>query len=257
MRNLVLVFACVITFAGFAIAAHAEDEWEARTYKDANGKTLPYRLLKPIDYDPKQDKKYPLVLFFHGVGESGHDNQAQLKNGVRAFAKEDIRKKFPCFVAAPQCEKGLMWVNTPWSLDSHIQPETPSEPMRRAMEMRESLLKEMPIDPNRQYMTGLSFGGFGVWDAITRYPDVFAAAIPVCGGADEHKASLVAKLPIWAFHGDKDGVVKTIRSRHIIEAIKKEGGNPKYTEYPGVGHDSWTRAFNEPELMPWLFQQHK
>lgn len=247
---------CLLCLLVFACAGRcAEDPFEAKMYKDAAGKTLPYRLLKPLDYDPKQ--KYPLVIFFHGVGESGHDNARQVGNGIRVFATEENRKKFPCFLAAPQCESGLMWVNTPWTLPEHVQPEKPSEPMRLAMEMCESLEKEFSIDTKRLYITGLSFGGFGAWDAITRYPDVFAAAIPVCGGADEHKAPLVAKLPIWAFHGDKDGVVKTIRSQHMIEAIKKAGGNPKYTEYPGVGHDSWNKAYAEPELLPWLFAQKK
>jgi predicted peptidase len=104
---------------------------------------------------------------------------------------------------------------------------------------------------------GVSMGGFGAWDVVTRHPDKFAAAAPICGGADENKAPLIARLPVWTFHGDKDGVVKTKRSRNMIEALKKAGSTAKYTEYPGVGHDSWNKAFAEPELLPWLFAQKK
>jgi predicted peptidase len=248
---------CVVAMLCVAASSFVRggEDFEARVYKDAEGKMLPYRLLKAKDADAKQ--KYPLVVFLHGAGERGTDNLAQLKHCVRAFAKPENQAKYPCFVIAPQCPNNMQWVATPWGADSHIMPEKPTDAMRQALELIAALQKEFPIDPQRLYVMGLSMGGYGTWDAITRHPDMFAAAVPVCGGADETKAAAIAKVPVWVFHGDKDTVVKTMRARNIVEALKKAGGNPKYTEYPGVGHDSWNKAFAEPELFPWLFGQKK
>ena len=100
-------------------------------------------------------------------------------------------------------------------------------------------------------------GGFGTWDIIQRLPDLFAAAIPVCGGGDAAQAEKIKDIPIWAFHGDKDTVVKTVRSRDMIAAIKKAGGNPQYTEYKGVAHDSWTQTYSDKNVLRWLFMQKK
>ena len=251
MRTRMAMFCALILFSSVAFL-RAED-FEAKTFTGANGKSLPYRIMKPLNLDPA--KKYPLVLFFHGVGENGADNNAQLKNGVMAFASKANREKFPCFVACPQCPQGVKWVDTDWGLPKHTQPKEPTWPLVTAMELLASLEKELPIDTTRIYISGVSLGGFGTWDAITRWPEKFSAAVPVCGGADETKAPMVAKLPIWTFHGDKDGVVKTIRSRNMVKAIQDAGGSPKYTEFPGVGHDSWNKAYIEPGLMEWLFAQ--
>jgi predicted peptidase len=256
MLKCVVLFSLVILIVSqICHAAGPADVFEARVFRDAAGKPLPYRLLRPQGYDAA--KSYPLLLFFHGAAERGNDNVRQLAKGVTVFAREENRKNFQCFVVVPQCAAGSQWVDAPISADAHVQSEKPAEPMRLSMELLAALEKEFNVDSKRIYVAGVAMGGFGVWDTITRYPDVFAAAIPVCGGADESKAPLVANFPIWAFHGDQDTVVKPIRSRHMIDAIKKAGGEPKYTEYPSVGHDSWTKAFNEPGLMEWLFAQEK
>jgi predicted peptidase len=155
---------------------------------------------------------------------------------------------------APQCPDGKRWVEVDWALDSHKQPEE-SISLTLTRELLASLQKEYRIDSKRFYVTGLSMGGYGTWDLITRTPDLFAAAAPICGGADETLAAKVTKLPIWVFHGDKDGVVKPLRSRNMVAAIEKAGGKPKYTEYPGVDHNSWTQTYANPEFMAWLFAQ--
>ncbi len=227
---------------------------EKKTFAGADGKALPYRLLKP---DGAPAKSYPLVVFLHGAGERGTDNEKQLVHGVPEFAKDENRKKYPCFLVAPQCPDGLKWVDVDWSADSHAQPKEPSEPARLVLELIESLRKEYPIDPKRIYLTGLSMGGFGAWDLIARRPELFAAAVPVCGGGDEAQAPRIAKLPIWAFHGAKDGVVKPRRSRNMVEALRKAGGLPGSTEYPHVGHDSWGPAYRDAEMMKWLFDQKR
>jgi predicted peptidase len=231
------------------------DAFEAREFKGANGRILRYRLLKPAKIDPAV--KYPLVLFCHGAGERGTDNRSQLKNGIEAFVKPENREKFPCFVFAPQVPQNQMWVDTPWSLDKHTIPAKPTETMSLSLELLGALRKEFNVDEKRLYVTGVSMGGFGTWDALCRWPELFAAAVPCCGGADEAMAPRIAKIPVWTFHGDKDGVVKTSRTRNMVAALKAAGGAPKYTEYPGVGHDSWNKAFAEPELLPWLFAQHR
>jgi predicted peptidase len=226
---------------------------EKRPFIGAGRKVLRYRLLKPVDYDPK--KSYPLVLFLHGAGERGSDNEKQLVHGVSAFVKQ--RKNYPCFLAAPQCPKNIRWVEVDWSADSHRQPAKMSAPMKLAFELIATLVKEFAIDPKRIYITGLSMGGFGAWDMLARRPDLFAAAVLVCGGADEATAAKIAKIPQWAFHGAKDEAVMPSRSRNMIDALKKAGGKPKYTEYPRVGHDAWNPAYKDREMFRWLFAQKK
>jgi poly(3-hydroxybutyrate) depolymerase len=227
--------------------------FEKRTFTDPNKKTLPYCLLKPDNYDPKT--KYPLVLFLHGAGERGYDNEKQLVHGVMEFAKDDVRKKYPCFVVAPQCPENQKWCDVDWGAAKHDMPKKPSESMRLTLELLTALQKEFSIDPNRLYVTGLSMGGYGTWDAISRHPDLFAAAVPVCGGGDEKLAEKIAKVPIWVFHGGKDETVMPARSRNMVEALKKAGGKPKYTEYPDIGHDSWVPAYKDTDMHAWLFAQ--
>jgi predicted peptidase len=129
--------------------------------------------------------------------------------------------------------------------------------MRLALAAVEGLKKEFNLDESRLYLTGLSMGGYGTWDLLARHPKMFAAAVPVCGGADEATAPVIKDIPIWFFHGGALPVVPTYRSRNMIKALKAAGGEPKYTEYPGVGHNSWDRAYSEPELPKWLFAQKR
>jgi len=228
---------------------------EAKTHTDAAGKALPYRLLRPETIEA--GKTYPLVIFLHGAGERGTDNKKQMIHGVPEFAKAANRKAYPCFLIAPQCPSQARWVEVDWSAKSHVTPEKPSEPMRLLFELVDALMKELPIDAQRVYITGLSMGGYGTWDAACRRPDLFAAAAPVCGGGDDLQAAKIAKLAVWAFHGDKDTVVLPLRSRNMIEAVKKAGGEPKYTEYKGVGHNAWGPAYKDPELLKWMFDCRK
>jgi predicted peptidase len=173
------------------------------------------------------------------------------------FASDKIMETYPAFVIAPQCPEGKQWVEVPWTLDEHRMPEEPSTPLRQSLELVAALQKEFSIDPARLYITGLSMGGFGVWDAIQRHPDLFAAGATVCSGGDATLAKRIKDVPVWAFHGDEDGVVKVRRSRDMIAALKAAGGSPKYTEYKGVGHDSWTATYRDPELYKWLFAQKR
>jgi predicted peptidase len=249
----VAALACLADSATPASAADAREVFEKLEYKDSAGNRLLYRMMKPVDYDAS--RKYPLVIFLHGAGERGDDNTAQLVHGMNDFARDENRKAYPCFVIAPQCPKGKRWVEVDWSSASHTQPEKPSDPLGATLELVETLQKEFSIDSRRLYITGLSMGGYGTWDAIQRRPETFAAAVPVCGGGDEKAAGRLVKIPIWCFHGALDQAVKPERSRNMIAAIRKAGGNPRYTEYADVGHDSWVRAYSDPEMMKWLFSQ--
>lgn len=237
--------------------AMSQEPYEARVHKNDKGETLNYRLLTPQGYDPQAETKYPLVLFLHGAGERGSDNAKQLVHGAKNFASEANRAKHPAFVVFPQCPDGKKWVEVDWSADTHEQPKVESISLRLSREVLATLQKEFRIDDKRLYVTGLSMGGYGTWDMIARTPELFAAAAPVCGGADEATAPRVTKLPIWAFHGDRDTAVKPERSRRMIAAIEKAGGQPKYTEYPGVGHDSWSQTYADPKFMDWLFAQKR
>jgi predicted peptidase len=221
-----------------------------------DGKKLNYRVLLPGKFE--KGKKYPLVLFLHGAGERGSDNKAQLVHGSDLFTKGQNRDKYPCFVIFPQCPAGKRWVEVDWSdKKPHASPKEPSEPMRLVRLMLDQFMKDHPVDADRIYVMGLSMGGFGTWDFCQRYPDLVAAAAPICGGADDSSAEKIKHIPIWTFHGSADTAVWPQRSRSMVEALKKVKGNVKYTEYEKVGHNSWTRAFAEPELLPWLFAQKR
>jgi len=251
-----VLLACSVhgVFAQTSVATTAYPDFEKAVFSDTEG-ALPYRLLKPKNYTPTQ--KYPLVVFFHGAGERGEDNEIPLTHIAKLFLDEQNRKGFPCFVVVPQCPKGARWVEVDWGLDSHIQPKEISKNLGLAMKLLTEIEGNYSIDTACLYATGLSMGGYAVWDLITRMPDKFAAAVPVCGGGDEATAKNVKNLPVWAFHGAKDGVVKTKRTQNMIAAIEKAGGKPKYTEYPTTGHDSWKPAYAEPALLKWIFEQRK
>lgn len=239
------------------IPLHAEDPFTAQTYTGKDGATLPYRLLAPEQAEP--GKRYPLVIFLHGAGERGTDNQKQLQHAVRLFATAENRKQYPCYVIAPQCPDGKKWCEVDWGDPKpHQTPAQPSEPMGLLLGLIDEFRQRPSVDQARLYVSGLSMGGFGTWDLITRRPGQFAAAVPVCGGADVNAAATLSKMPIWVFHGGNDTVVKTVRSQLMVEALKKAGSTVvKYTEYPGVGHDSWNPAFKEAELLSWLFAQRR
>jgi lysophospholipase L1-like esterase/dienelactone hydrolase len=238
----------------FAFAVRADD-FEAREFSSADGAKLPYRLLKPAAIEA--GKKYPLVVFLHGAGEVGSDNAIQLKHGAPLFAKPESREKFPCFVFAPQCPKGKKWVEWDWLAGPNSAPAEPAPTLKLVLAAMDALAEEFGTDPDRTYVTGLSMGGAGTWDLITRHPEKFAAAIPVCGGGDLEKAAAAKSVPVWAFHGLADNVVPPARSSEMVARLRAAGGKSVLIEYPGVAHDSWTFAYTEPNLLPWLFAQRR
>src|SRR5438270_5865084 len=241
-----------------SVAPALAAEPDAKEYRSADGKTLPYRLVRPAATEP--GRKYPLVLFLHGAGERGTDNAKQLvwfwdaKKPSVLTRKEFVEAR--AFAVVPQCPDGQQWVNVPWAKGSYQSPEV-SEPLQLTLDLIDAQLKELPIDPDRVYVVGMSMGGYGAFDALQRRPSLFAAVVPICGAGDPSKAKDIAHVPVWAFHGEKDPAVPVAGSREMVEAIKKAGGSPRYTEYPGVGHNSWSPAFEEREFWSWLFAQKR
>jgi predicted peptidase len=232
-------------------------EPEAREFK-ADGKTLLYRLLKPTDAEA--GKKYPLVIMLHGAGERGSDNKKQLAwfwdaKKPRVLGRPEVAAA-KAFVVVPQCPDGKQWVNVPWAKGSYTSPAV-SEPLQLTIDLVDSLVKELPIDPDRVSIIGMSMGGFGAFDAAQRRPDLFAAVVSICGAGDPAKAKDIAHVPVWAFHGDQDDAVPVAGSREIVAALKKAGGTPKYSEYRDTGHHSWLPAFDEKEFWNWVFAQKK
>ena len=239
----------------------SEDVFEDKTivynggeYKD---ETFHYRLLSPSKIEDGQ--KYPLVLFLHGAGERGDDNVSQLKYFPEMMAQPDYRKRFPCFVLAPQCRVDRKWVEVDWSeKETHAMPEQPGDQMKTVMQMLEQSLAELPIDADRIYLTGLSMGGYGSWDLGARKPEWFAAVAPICGGADNSTVAALKNMPVWVAHGDADGAVPVARSRMAVAALREAGGNPIYIEMPGVGHNSWSPSYEDNDgLVPWMFRQKR
>ena len=241
--------------AGGAVAADPVRLYEPREFVGSSGEALKYRLIKPVDYQP--GKKYPLVLFLHGAGERGSDNTVTLVHAAKDLANPARRAKYPAYVVIPQCPKDRKWSEVDWSKDSSELPEKPSDSMQSLKELLDEMVENAGVDRNRIYITGLSMGGYGTWDAIARYPDFFAAAAPVCGGGDPKTVERFKRLPIWCFHGAKDPVVKVIRSREMVEALQAVGSKIKYTEYPEAQHDSWTATYANPEFYDWLFAQRR
>jgi poly(3-hydroxybutyrate) depolymerase len=253
-RTIRLIIALVVVMsASLASGRNNMDDYTPHVFESSTIK-LPYRMLPPTKVEP--GKTYPLVIFLHGAGERGNDNGKQLKHVAGRFVENEIRANFPCYVVAPQCPGGQQWVDTPWQLPKHTMPPI-SKSMTALIELIGDMQKKHQVDATRIYAMGLSMGGFGTWDLAMRKPDLIAAAVPICGGADDSKGALLKDMPVWAFHGDKDTVVLTVRSRNIVAAIKAAGASPKYTEYPGVGHFSWNKAAAEPGLFEWLFEQRR
>ncbi len=226
-----------------------------KIFTDSGGGTLPYRLLSPEVVE--EGKTYPLVVFLHGAGERGNNNEAQLVHGIIEFCRPENRQKYPCFLVAPQCPAGQWWSKIDRTTAKPTMSKEPSESGGLVLELIAALQKEYPIDSRRIYLTGLSMGGYGTWDLLCRRPELFAAAVPICGGGDETQAEKIAKIPIWVFHGALDPAVPVQRSREMVAALEKAGGHPLYTEYPDEGHASWVPAYRAPAMMKWLFAQKR
>jgi predicted peptidase len=246
------VLFCFMSLAGGCKGSEEVlDGFQPGTFRAKDGKSLRYRLYAPGSQ--VEGVRYPIVLFLHGLEAIGRDNHKQISGmdraGSQLWSAAASQAAHPCFVLAPQCPIGGLWVN--------MLTRRPSASLRRVMELLQELERQYPLDRDRVYVTGQSIGGFGAWALVTEYPGYFAAAVPICGGGSTRRARLLANTAIWAFHGSADPVVPVFESRRMISAVRKAGGNPRYTEYPLRLHNVWDTAYAEPGLVEWVFRQRR
>ena len=243
------------------VVDHALDIYEKKEFV-YNGNVLPYRILYPANYD--KNKKYPLLLFLHGAGERGKDNEKQLIHGSKLFITDENRKNFPAIVVFPQCSQESFWAVM--KTDQTKQPPLrtfdytvePNWPLAAANELVKKLSNEEGVDKKQIFISGLSMGGMGTFESVYRYPGMYAAASPICGGGDvNHYDKRVTKTAFWIFHGGADAVVNVKLSQEMVAKLKSLKAEVKYTEYPGVNHNSWDNAFAEKDYLSWMLAHKK
>ncbi|HSK13879.1 MAG TPA: prolyl oligopeptidase family serine peptidase [Phnomibacter sp.] len=231
----------------------------------SSGDTLKYRMLLPVNYDPQ--KSYPLILFLHGAGERGSDNIRQLTHGAKLFANPEVRENFPAIVVFPQCPATSYWSNVDIRLNDstkkrefNFQKEgEPTQAMKMLLQWLPYFEQEYAISEKQRYVMGLSMGGMGTFELVRRRPGYFAAAVPICGGANPETAQQIKETSFWIFHGKMDDVVPYEHSEKMVNALQEfyVRGEVNYTLFPKANHNSWDPAFAEPDLLPWLFNQKK
>jgi len=221
--------------------------------------TIRYQLFVPANY--KSDgEQLPLLLFLHGLGECSNDDLDRVK--IHGPAKiVDNKPDFPFIVVTPQCPPPPGY--DPKSPGAKL-PEDVVELVRRAwkpdelIRLVDHVQKNLNVDPQRLYVTGLSMGGFGTWRLAAAYPDRFAAAVPICGGGEPEKmAEPLSRVPIWAFHGAKDPVVPVAQTQRMVDAIREHNGDVRLTIYPEVQHNSWAATYDNAELYTWLLAHRR
>lgn len=256
LRNLLLLF--LISLSSI-LKAQSRSPFEKFQFIQ-NGDTLPYRILLPENYDTA--RAYPLVIFLHGRGESGNDNEKQLTHGSAVFLRDSIRKSNPAIVVFPQCAANSYWSNVHTVADSkgkrtfYFVPDgEASLSMKLLLSLTTNLEMRYKIKKDQVYVMGLSMGGMGTYELVRRKPGHFAAAVAICGGADPATAISMKKTKWWIFHGGKDDIVPPVFSEKMQAALKKAGAMVRYTVYPEANHNSWDPAFKEPDLLSWLFAQ--
>jgi predicted peptidase len=215
-------------------------------FKRTQSFSINYLLFLPQDYEAKSGKRWPLILFLHGAGERGTNIWKVATHGPPKNVKE--HPDFPFIVVSPQCPDGQHWSN------------------EILLGLLEQTMREYAVDPKRVYLTGLSMGGFGTWDLGLTYPEKFAAIVPICGGgqmitvalSSREKTQALKTLGVWAFHGAKDPVVPVEESQRMVDGLKRVGvKDVTFTIYPDAGHNSWTEAYNDPQLYEWLLKHER
>lgn len=252
---LILTFSTILMNAQSTNTIAEKFERASFTYDTT---TINYRFYKPAI--PEGTTKVPMILTLHGAGERGNDNEKQIAyHGIAtAWADSLSQVKHPCIVVSPQCPENNRWVDTHWNIDALDQDTVEiSNELLTVIKLLDKIIDEYPVDPNRIYITGLSMGGFGTWDLITRYPDKFASAIPMSGAGDPSKTGLIKHMPIWVFHGALDKTVPADGSRKMVKALREAGGNVIYTEVPNKGHVMWEEQYENVLLRDWLFSKFK
>jgi predicted peptidase len=202
---------------------------------------LEYLLYTPKGYQESKHE-WPLVLFLHGMGERGTDLELLKLEGIPKVIEEG--EDFPFLVVSPQCPEDTVWVD---ELDALYA-------------LLENIIEEHQVDRSWIYLTGLSMGGYGTWHLAAAHPSKFAAIAPICGGTIPfvgfpERVNILKDVPVWAFHGEKDEVVPLQASQELVDVLKANQGNVKFTIYPDADHDAWTETYENPKLYEWLLNQ--
>lgn len=261
MKNLIISTVIGLVLAPLSMVSATpptgNEEYAKCVFVDSiNSTTLPYRMLSPDGIDA--DAKYPLVVFLHGSGERGSDNEKQLAHGASTFSNPANIDKYPSFVVFPQC-KERTWTDK-FSAQSFMPgaPEPQISKQETAIvDMINELIANYPIDKDRIYIIGISMGGIATYDLACRYPDLFAAAVPICGAVNPDRLINARNVNFMIFHGEEDDEIPSICGREAYKSLSAAGANVDYIEFAGMGHDCWTSAFNYPQLLPWLYSQSK
>ena len=254
--QILLWMSCLINVS----AQDSYKEYEQKVYVSSQGDSLQYCLLRPEVEKPGE--KYPLVLFLHGAGERGNDNRKQLKHGGQMWLNPVNRKKYPAFILLPQCPAENYWgyEMRPNSLEPFGMPDNPelTTTIRTLKSLLDTFLDMPQVDKLRVYIMGLSMGGMATYDMVIRYPEIFAAAVPICGTVNPVRIGKeLREIKFRIFHGDTDSVVTPEGSREAYKALKAIDASVEYIEFVGCDHNSWNPAFNYPDFMNWLFNQRK
>ncbi|HET8859555.1 prolyl oligopeptidase family serine peptidase [Marivirga sp.] len=259
-NNLTILFSLIIVLP-MALNAQNTSAFDKEVFIE-NGDTLKYRILYPKNFD--RDKKYPLVLFLHGAGERGDDNEKQLVHGSHLFLNEENREKFPAIVIFPQCPEDEYWAKADIDRSESANvfefdySSEPNPALKKTISLLDSMQTHENVNQDKIYLGGLSMGGMGTFELLHRKPNTFAAAIAICGAGDPNSVKNYAQeIDLWVFHGVEDDVVLPQYSKEMVEALKNEKANVKFTLYPDANHNSWDSAFAEADLLPWLFSNSK
>ena len=248
----------ILALVAGIIISNAQNAYEYKTFTSSNGQSINYRQLTPSKSN--KNRKYPLIIFLHGLGERGIDNEKQLTHGGQMFLNPVNMDKYPAYVLFPQCPETAYWAyrNRPKSFDAMIPDKVMPEEFHAVKELIMEYIDMPEVDDSRIYIMGLSMGGMATYDMVSRFPELFAAAIPICGAVAPGRITAAAKdVAFRIYHGDADNVVPVECSRRAYRELKAAGAKVEYFEFPGCKHASWTPAFNQPDFMEWLFAQKK
>lgn len=240
----------------------AQEQYEKRSFTSKSGIELPYRELSPQKI--ASGESYPLVIFMHGAGERGSDNELQLFHGSNMFLSPVNREQFPAYVLFPQCPEDRYWAfdKRPANFVSESLPSQVevSPLIASVMELIDSYISMDSVDKSRVYIVGISMGAMAIYEIVNLYPETFAAAVPICGtirAANKLDREGIEGIKFRIFHGDKDSVVPVEGSRNAYRALKSSGVDVEYREFVGCDHNSWDSAFNLDDFMCWLFSQKR
>jgi predicted peptidase len=247
-----LCLLAIFAAASFAGEVTKDDvDFRKKVYVNKKGERLSYRLYVPVTYS--KEIKYPLVLWLHGGAGRGSDNVAQISKGnskgTHFWISPQNQANFPALVFAPQCPMDDNWADP--------ELNQPGKALVLAIEALDALQKEFSVDPDRVYLAGQSMGGLGVYALLQLYPERWAAGMVMCAYDNFTNTLAISRVPVWVFQGDADQTVPIDLVREMMKQLRKVHANLRYTEYHGVDHEVWDKAFAEPELLPWLSGQKR